>query len=77
MRHVTGADRRRIDRLQVWTSTDDGTTREPATVRRRPDGEFRVTLPEVAADAGVSLRVDARDVDGHRIEQTLHDAYIG
>jgi hypothetical protein len=72
---VTGTDQRRIERLGVWTSIDDGTTWQRATVRRHRGGTFRVTLPDAAPGTSVALRVDARDVDGNRIEQTLHDAY--
>jgi hypothetical protein len=31
----------------------------------------------VAEGTGVSLRVDARDAGGNRVEQTLYDAYLG
>jgi subtilisin family serine protease len=77
VRQVTGVEPRRIDSLRVWTSTDDGTTWRPAPAHRHEGGTFRVTLPVVADGTGVSLRVDARDVAGNRIEQSLVDAYIG
>jgi hypothetical protein len=36
-----------------------------------------VTLPRVAPGTGVSPKVDATDVAGNRIEQSLVDAYTG
>jgi hypothetical protein len=77
VQQVTGVDRQPIERLRVWTSVDDGATWQRATARRDGEGGYRVTLPRVADGTGVSLRVDAQDVAGNRIEQTLVDAYIG
>jgi hypothetical protein len=77
VRPATGAPPRTIDSLRVWTSTDDGTTWTAATVRHDSGGAYRVTLPAVADGTGVSLKTDARDTAGSRIEQTLIDAYIG
>lgn len=75
--HVTGTEGAPIDRVRVWTSTDGGATWRRASVARRDDGRFRVGLPHVDTGTAVSLRVDARDAAGNRIEQTLHDAYRG
>jgi subtilisin family serine protease len=61
--------------LKVWTSTDAGATWEPAPVRRTTARKFAVTLPEVAPGTAVSLKADARDRRGNRIEQALIDAY--
>jgi hypothetical protein len=72
---VTGVEPRPIERLRVWTSTDDGTTWQQAEVRRQEGGRSAVRLPRVDEGTQVSLRVDARDADGNRIEQTLYDAY--
>ena len=74
---VTGADQQRFRSVRVWTSTDDGATWRRASVERRDGGSFRVTLPRVDRGTAVSLRVDARDVAGSRIEQTLFGAYTG
>jgi subtilisin family serine protease len=63
--------------LAVWTSTDHGTTWQPAPVDRSTPRRFTATLPDVAAGTAVSLKVDARDRAGNRIEQTLIDAYTG
>ena len=67
--------RARIRPLKVWTSTDHGATWHPAAVTRRTDRKFAVTLPDFPAGSVVSLKVDARDRHGSRIEQTLVDAY--
>jgi hypothetical protein len=77
VRQVTGAPARPIASLRVWTSTDDGTTWQAATVRHDSGGTYRVTLPAVTDGTGVSLKTDARDTTGSRIEQTLIDAYFG
>jgi hypothetical protein len=45
-------------------------------VSPRREGRFEVTLPDPAGGTAVSLRVDARDAAGGRLEQTLHDAYV-
>jgi subtilisin family serine protease len=67
----------RVQGLQVWTSTDHGTTWVPAPVRRAGAEAFRVGLPTTAPDGTpISLRVDATDSRGGRIEQTLIDAYV-
>jgi hypothetical protein len=67
----------RIRPLKVWTSTDHGATWRRAAVTRSTARRFTATLPEVAAGTAVSLRIDASDRAGNRIEQTLVDAYTG
>jgi hypothetical protein len=74
---VTGTPNRPVRSFRVWTSTDDGTTWRRASVDRDGNRSWDVTLPRVARGTGVSLKVDARDADGNRIEQTLIDAYTG
>jgi hypothetical protein len=68
-----------IDGLKLWYSTDDGATWKAARVRgTRDPGGFRATvdLPALAKTSGaVSLRVEAWDVDGNRIEQTTDRAF--
>jgi hypothetical protein len=54
---------------------DDGVTWRQASIHPTGGGAYRVTLPRVDAGTGVSLRVDARDTAGNRVEQTLYDAY--
>jgi hypothetical protein len=74
---VTGSESAPISRLRVWTSSDGGATWRRAPADSQGDGEFRVTLPQVDRGTPVSLRVDAEDESGNRIEQTLLDAYTG
>jgi subtilisin family serine protease len=72
---VTGTEAQAIESLEAWTSVDDGATWQPARAERVRDGRFEVTLPRAATGTPVSLRVDATDEAGNRIEQTLHQAY--
>jgi subtilisin family serine protease len=74
---VTGTRNRAIRRLKAWTSTDDGATWRPAPTDPTGGRTWEVTLPRVAPGTGVSLKVDATDVAGNRIEQSLVDAYTG
>jgi hypothetical protein len=72
---VAGADPQPIRQVRVSTSTDDGASWQRATVRRQEAGRYEMGMPDVPRGAGVSLRVDATDGAGGRIEQTLYDAY--
>jgi hypothetical protein len=72
---VTGTTSRPVTSFQVDTSTDGGTTWRSATVQPLGGGRYRATLPRASAGTQISLRVDATDQDGNRIEQTLFDAY--
>jgi hypothetical protein len=72
---VAGVEQQRVRRFRVWTSIDDGANWTPTQVRRLSEGTYEVHLPSVAAGTGVSLRVDASDAGGSRIDQTLLDAY--
>ena len=74
---VTGAPDAAIAGLDVWTSVDGGATWQVAPAAPRRQGRFDVTLPRVAEGTAVSLRVDARDAAGSRLEQTLHGTYVG
>jgi hypothetical protein len=56
-------------------ATGRGTTWRRASAQQRAVGAYRVKLPSVGTGVSVSLRVDARDAAGNRIEQTLYDAY--
>ncbi|GAA2665856.1 S8 family serine peptidase [Streptomyces aculeolatus] len=59
--------------LKLAYSTDDGADWENATVRKRGEGVYSVTLayPALAETSGaVSLRAEAWDDDGNRVEQT-------
>lgn len=77
VRRVTGANPRRVTHVKAWTSVDGGVTWQPAVVNRSGDGRYELTLPDVEPGTAVSLRVDARDSGGSRINQTLFDAYTG
>ncbi|WP_053202988.1 S8 family serine peptidase [Jiangella muralis] len=57
-------------------SFDDGASWQPARVVPRGDGTFRVVISRVpAAATHLSLRVEAWDRDGNRIEQEVLRAY--
>jgi hypothetical protein len=71
-----GGQRRRIRGLTAWTSVDHGATWQPAPVTRTAATRFDVGLPDAPSGTPVSLRVDAGDRQGSRIEQTLIDAYV-
>jgi subtilisin family serine protease len=72
---VTGTGQQPIRSFRAWTSTDGGTTWRRASAHQRAVGAYRVKLPSVGTGVSISLRVDARDAAGNRIEQTLYDAY--
>ncbi|WP_327248113.1 S8 family serine peptidase [Streptomyces sp. NBC_01320] len=63
-----------IDGVEVETSTDDGATWSPATVKTKSDGHYKVSVHN-PAKGYVSLRVKAQDTNGSKIEQTLIKAY--
>jgi subtilisin family serine protease len=71
----TGA---RIAGLRLWVSTDDGAEWDEARVRSRGNGiyEADVRYPRLSRTTGaVSIRAEAWDADGNRVEQTLTRAY--
>ncbi|MEQ4301493.1 S8 family serine peptidase [Plantactinospora sp. B6F1] len=68
----------RIAGLKLWYSTDDGAHWAPAALRRHGDGDYLATAvyPALSATSGaVSLKVEAWDADGNRIEQTTKRAF--
>ncbi|MEN3608210.1 S8 family serine peptidase [Plantactinospora sp. ZYX-F-223] len=73
----------RIDGMKVWTSLDDGQTWQRAVVlpKGRGDGDGRsfqvlTGYPAVNRTSGaVSLKVEAWDVDGNRVEQRVDRAF--
>ncbi|MGK5671891.1 S8 family serine peptidase [Micromonospora sp. URMC 106] len=65
--------------VRMWTSPDGGRTWKPASVKAGPDHTFQVTYqnPKAAdtTNATVSLKLEAWDTDGNRVEQVVRDAY--
>ncbi|MCO6004348.1 S8 family serine peptidase [Actinoallomurus purpureus] len=74
---VKGATTAKADGLKLWTSLDDGTTWRPATVTTGTGGKYTAELPKVTKGQGVSLRVQATDNGGGKIDQTIIRAYTG
>lgn len=62
-----------IETLSVHTSTDDGTTWHPVTVRRT--GTRWLAIIKNPSRRYVSLRAAARDSDGNTVTQTIIHAY--
>lgn len=63
---------------RVWVSYDDGDTWRAAPARDRGDGRFQVVLPGPPSGGGddaVSVRVEAWDADGNRVEQEIIRAW--
>lgn len=69
----------RIAGLKLWASYDGGQHWTQAQVRDEGDGHFRVKLvhPPSQKRPGdrVTLKVEAWDVDGNRLEQVTYDAF--
>lgn len=64
--------------LRLWTSTDDGATWQEALVKRDTGGTFTVQAryPQLSATTGaVSIKAEAWNADGNRIEQVLDRAF--
>ncbi|MGH3682220.1 MAG: PA domain-containing protein, partial [Natronosporangium sp.] len=78
VRHQPGADQSRIAGAEVSVSYDDGGTWHRAAVLPRGGGEFTAILLPVIPPAGAefaSLRVEAWDRAGNRIEQEVTRAW--
>ncbi|MEU0834391.1 S8 family serine peptidase [Streptomyces sp. NPDC005969] len=63
-----------IDGVEVEASSDEGATWQPATVKSKSNGSYKVSVNN-PAKGYVSLRVKAQDTHGSKIEQTLIKAY--
>lgn len=64
--------------LRLWISTDDGRSWQAVPATHRGGGRHRATVytPVLAATTGrVSIRVEAWDAAGNRVEQTILGAY--
>ncbi|MET8747122.1 S8 family serine peptidase [Streptomyces sp. NPDC004728] len=63
-----------IDGVKVEASADDGATWQPAKLKSKSDGSYKVSVNN-PAKGYVSLRINAQDTHGSKIEQTLIKAY--
>ncbi|MER5617170.1 S8 family serine peptidase [Streptomyces sp. NPDC002215] len=63
-----------IDGVKVEASADDGATWQPAKLKSKSDGSYKVSVNNPASGY-VSLRIKAQDTHGSKIEQTLIKAY--
>ncbi|MFJ6195072.1 S8 family peptidase [Micromonospora sp. NPDC092111] len=70
-----GVAKQRVTGFELWTSTDDGTTWRPVSVRAGDDGDFAAAVPQPAAGQAVSLRVKVTADGGSGIDQTIIRAY--
>ena len=67
-----------VTQAQVWISYDDGATWTPRPTWHRQDGRFEVRLDSRGANGTTgyaSIRVEATDADGNRIEQEIIRAW--
>ncbi len=73
----TGADPSNIEDFTAQISYDDGDTWTSVPARSLGDGRYRITVqqPEGSTAGFVSLRVDATDAGGSRIQETIVRAY--
>jgi subtilisin family serine protease len=74
---VAGAASAKATGLKLWTSLDDGTTWQSAKVSAAAGGKYSATLPHAGKGQAVSLRVQATDSGGSKIDQTIIRAYFG
>jgi hypothetical protein len=78
-RHHQDPNGPRIAGLKLWVSTDDGAGWGQVKVKSRGDGGYEadVRYPRFSRTTGaVSLKAEAWDVAGNRVEQTLERAYF-
>ena len=66
-----------VTSLKLWTSTDGGTTWQPARVSGGRDGTFTAAyaVPASGTSGYVSIKAEATDAAGNDITQTITDAY--
>ncbi|HEY3952262.1 MAG TPA: hypothetical protein VGM53_02715 [Streptosporangiaceae bacterium] len=64
-----------VTSLKLWTSTDGGTTWQPAKVTAGKDGHFTATYTIPAGATSVSIKAQASDAAGNDISQVIDDAY--
>ncbi|MFD0555707.1 PA domain-containing protein [Stackebrandtia endophytica] len=77
--HQSGVEGIDIAGAKVWISYDDGVTWQKRPVKDLGDGDFRAILdspdPEDTETGFASVRVEAWDADGNRIEQEVIRAW--
>jgi subtilisin family serine protease len=73
----TGADASSVDDFTAQVSYDDGDNWTTVPARSLGDGRYRITVQQPEGDTSdfVSVRVDATDDGGSRINQTIIRAY--
>jgi hypothetical protein len=66
-----------VTSLQLWISTDGGTTWQPARVTSGRNGTFTVTytVPASGTNGYVSIKAQASDAAGNDIAQEIDNAY--
>lgn len=67
-----------VTSLRVWTSTDGGTTWQPARVTGGGEGDYTAaySVPSsLPAGSGISLKVQAADAAGDDVTQVISNAY--
>jgi hypothetical protein len=66
-----------VTSLQLWTSTDGGTSWQPAKVTSGGNGTFTVTytVPASGTNGYVSIKAQASDAAGNDITQEIDNAY--
>ncbi|RSN15531.1 serine protease [Nonomuraea sp. WAC 01424] len=68
----------KIAGLKVWASTDDGKTWNPVQLSKKKGGSYTATATYPSRDkttGTVSLKAEAWDTDGNRVEQTTLKAF--
>jgi hypothetical protein len=77
--HPSPAPMPAIAGLKLWASYDGGQHWTPVKVQAKGDGRYQATLVHPPANRRasdhVSLKVDAWDKAGNRLEQTTTDAF--
>jgi len=66
-----------VTTLKLWTSSNGGTTWQPARVIRGWNGTFKViyTVPAAGTNGYISIKAQANDAAGNDISQVIDNAY--
>jgi hypothetical protein len=74
--HQPGATPSPVAGVRVWTSTDDGATWERSSTQRTGPGQYLTYVrPGSRAYSHLSLKIEAWDARGNRIEQVVTRAF--